>query len=101
MAQQFNSYRLYYYTAPQYNWDVLVDLYNDSTWVGRLLFMKEGQSAENPLSAAFALSASLPADSKGLRNTTTNSAPKIGARQRAIIVIHKILDRRIFMLGYT
>ena len=44
MAHQFDSYRLYYYTAPQYKWDVLVDLYNNGTWVGRLLFMKSGQS---------------------------------------------------------
>lgn len=44
MAQQFVSYRLYYYSAPQYSWDVLVDLYNEGTWVGRIKFMKEGQA---------------------------------------------------------
>jgi hypothetical protein len=40
---QFNLYRVYYYSAPQYNWDVRIDLYRDGTVVGTLLFMKAGQ----------------------------------------------------------
>lgn len=40
---QFNLYRVYYYSAPQYSWDVRVDLYKDGTPVGTLLFMKAGQ----------------------------------------------------------
>ena len=40
---QFNLYRVYYYSAPQYSWDVCIDLYMDGTPVGTLLFMKAGQ----------------------------------------------------------
>ncbi len=40
MTNQFNTYRLTYYSAPQYNWEVLVDLFNEGTWAGRLVFMK-------------------------------------------------------------
>ena len=41
---QFNFYRVYYYSAPQYNWDARIDLYVDATPVGKLLFMKAGQT---------------------------------------------------------
>ena len=41
---QFNVYRVYYYSAPQYTWDVRIDLYSSAAAVGTLLFMKEGQS---------------------------------------------------------
>ena len=41
---QFNLYRVYYYSAPQYNWDVRIDLYSSGAAVGTLLFMKQGQS---------------------------------------------------------
>lgn len=41
---QFTSYTIYYYTAPQYSWDVTVDLRNGNTWVGRILFIKAGQA---------------------------------------------------------
>jgi hypothetical protein len=41
---EFNVYRVYYYSAPQYNWDVRIDLYMNDTEVGTLLFMKEGQA---------------------------------------------------------
>jgi|SRR5436305_3531140 len=41
---EFNIYRVYYYSAPQYNWSVRVDLYMSAANVGMLLFMKEGQS---------------------------------------------------------
>ena len=41
---EFNFYRIYYYSAPQYVWDVRVDLFMNTTAVGTLLFMKKGQS---------------------------------------------------------
>jgi hypothetical protein len=42
MSEQFDSYRIYYYSAPQYNWKVTLDLYNGNGFVGRVLFMKSG-----------------------------------------------------------
>ena len=41
---EFNIYRVYYYSAPQYDWAVRIDLYLSAANVGTLLFMKEGQS---------------------------------------------------------
>jgi len=41
---EFNLYRVYYYTAPQYYWDVRIDLFMNGTWVGTLIFVKEGQA---------------------------------------------------------
>ena len=41
---EFNIYRVYYYSAPQYSWAVRIDLYMSAAYVGTLLFMKEGQS---------------------------------------------------------
>jgi hypothetical protein len=41
---EFNIYRVYYYSAAQYNWSVRIDLYMSAANVGTLLFMKEGQS---------------------------------------------------------
>jgi hypothetical protein len=41
---EFNIYRVYYYSAPQYDWAVRIDLYMSAAYVGMLLFMKEGQS---------------------------------------------------------
>jgi hypothetical protein len=41
---EFNLYRVYYYSAPQYNWTARIDLYMSAANVGTLLFMKEGQS---------------------------------------------------------
>lgn len=40
---EFNIYRVYYYSAPQYDWAVRIDLYMSAAYVGMLLFMKEGQ----------------------------------------------------------
>ncbi|MEP7016039.1 MAG: hypothetical protein ABI925_11415 [Verrucomicrobiota bacterium] len=40
---EFNLYRVYYYSAPQYKWDVRIDLYMSAAAVGTLLFMKTGQ----------------------------------------------------------
>jgi hypothetical protein len=40
---EFNFYRIYYYSAPQYVWDVRVDLFMNTTAVGTLFFMKRGQ----------------------------------------------------------
>jgi hypothetical protein len=42
MSSAFDTYRLYYYTAPQYYWGALVDLMNKGTWAGRLMFIREG-----------------------------------------------------------
>jgi hypothetical protein len=41
---EFNLYRVYYYSAPQYNWDVRIDLRMSGATVGTLFFMKEGQA---------------------------------------------------------
>ena len=40
---EFNFYRVYYYSAAQYSWDVRVDLTMNGTTVATLLFMKAGQ----------------------------------------------------------
>lgn len=40
----FNRYRVYSYSAPQYNWDARIDLYLDGTPQARLLFMRAGQA---------------------------------------------------------
>jgi hypothetical protein len=40
---EFNLYRVYYYSAPQYNWDVRIDLYMSAAAVGTLLFLKPGK----------------------------------------------------------
>ena len=40
---EFNLYRVYYYSASQYNWDVRIDLYMSAAAVATLLFMKAGQ----------------------------------------------------------
>jgi hypothetical protein len=40
---EFNLYRVYYYSAPQYNYDARIDLYMSGAAVGTLLFMKTGQ----------------------------------------------------------
>ena len=40
---EFTKYRIYYQSAPQYNWQARVTLYNDNeTPVGELHFKKEG-----------------------------------------------------------
>ena len=40
---EFDTYRIYYHTAPQYSWQVMLDLYKGASFVGRALFMKRGQ----------------------------------------------------------
>ena len=40
---EFNRYRLYFYSAPQYGWDARVDVFKDAVNVGTMLFMKPGQ----------------------------------------------------------
>lgn len=40
----FDSYRMYYYSAPQYSWDARIDLFNGRKAVATLLFMKAGQA---------------------------------------------------------
>ena len=42
MRNEFDSYRLYYHSAPQYSWQSRLYLYNDNTFVGSIFFMKEG-----------------------------------------------------------
>lgn len=44
MTRKFNSYRLYYHSAPQYNWQSRLYLYNDGVFIGSIFFMKEGQN---------------------------------------------------------
>ena len=40
----FNSYKIWYYSAPQYAWAVNVLLYDHNKLVGKLLFMKPGKN---------------------------------------------------------
>ena len=42
MTNEFDSYRLYYQSAPQYSWQSRIYLYNDGSYVGSIFFMKEG-----------------------------------------------------------
>ncbi len=42
MATEFDTYRIYYQSAPQYSWQSRVYLYNNSSYVGRIMFMKPG-----------------------------------------------------------
>ena len=42
MTNEFNSYRLYYQSAPQYSWQSRLYLYNDGAYVGSVFFIKEG-----------------------------------------------------------
>jgi hypothetical protein len=44
MSSEFNSYRLYYQSAPQYSWQSRLYLYNGGSYVGSIFFMKEGVS---------------------------------------------------------
>jgi hypothetical protein len=41
---EFNFYKIYCYSAPQYDWDVRIDLFMNATAAGTLFFMKTGQS---------------------------------------------------------
>jgi len=54
---EFDSYRIYYYSAPQYSWDVRIDLYSARRFVATLLFMKAGQAipANTVVSGSFRL----------------------------------------------
>lgn len=47
--KEFDSYRIYYHSAPQYKWQVMLDFYKGPDFVGRALFMKSGE----PLPANF------------------------------------------------
>lgn len=40
---EFTGYRLYYYSAPQYNWDATIILLRNGSPVASLVFMKVGQ----------------------------------------------------------
>lgn len=42
MTHEFDSYRLYYHSAPQYGWQSRLYLYNDGAFVGSIFFMKDG-----------------------------------------------------------
>ena len=44
MTNEFDSYRLYYHSAPQYSWQSRLYLYNNGGFVGSIFFMKEGVS---------------------------------------------------------
>lgn len=44
MTNEFNSYRLYYQSAPQYSWQSRLYFYNDGAYVGSVFFMKEGEN---------------------------------------------------------
>ena len=53
---QFDSYRIYYHSAPQYDWQVMLDLYMGNAPVGRALFMKTGR----PIPANFMMAGEMP-----------------------------------------
>jgi hypothetical protein len=44
MTNEFDSYRLYYQSAPQYSWQSRLYLYKNGAYVGSIFFMKEGVS---------------------------------------------------------
>ena len=44
MTSEFDSYRLYYHSAPQYNWQSRLYLYNNGAYVGSIYFMKDDVS---------------------------------------------------------
>lgn len=41
--KSFDSYRIWYYSAPQYNWKAILQLYSSNSYVGRITFMKKDQ----------------------------------------------------------
>jgi hypothetical protein len=49
---EFNLYRVYYYSAPQYAWDARIDLSMDGHAMGTLLFMKAGETIPANANAA-------------------------------------------------
>jgi len=42
MTNEFDTYRLYYHSAPQYQWRSRLYLYNNGVFVGSIFFMKDG-----------------------------------------------------------
>lgn len=42
MTNEFDAYRLYYHSAPQYQWQSRLYLYKSGAYVGSIFFMKEG-----------------------------------------------------------
>jgi len=42
MTNEFDAYRLYYHSAPQYQWQSRLYLYNNGKFVGLIFFMKDG-----------------------------------------------------------
>jgi hypothetical protein len=42
MAQEFDTYRLYYHSTPRYSWQSRLYLYKGGAYVGSVFFMKEG-----------------------------------------------------------
>ena len=41
MTNEFDSYRLYYHSAPQYQWQSRLYFYNNGSYVGSIFFMKD------------------------------------------------------------
>ena len=42
MTNEFDAYRLYYNSAPQYHWQSRLYLYNGGAYIGSVFFMKDG-----------------------------------------------------------
>ena len=42
MTNEFDTYRLYFHSAPQYQWQSRLYLYNNGASVGSIFFMKDG-----------------------------------------------------------
>lgn len=43
ISRSFDSYQIWYYSAPQYKYAIMVQMYYNRAFVGRMLFMKEGE----------------------------------------------------------
>lgn len=43
ISKTFDSYQVWYYSAPQYKYRVMIQLYYNRNFIGRILFMKEGE----------------------------------------------------------
>jgi hypothetical protein len=52
MTNEFNSYRLYYHSAPQYSWQSRLYFYNEGAYVGSVFFMKDGESIPGNIEVA-------------------------------------------------
>ena len=62
MTNEFDAYRLYYHSAPQYSWQSRLYLYNNGAFVGSIFFMKEGVALPENIEAGGNPRLHFPAD---------------------------------------